>query len=106
MLIVHRLPRHRLQSSEKRRFLHIGISLAFGLMMTLILLKIEAEAEPDSFKDFYLENSVPEGKGENVVNVILVDFRALDTWGEITVITITALGIVALNRINPKQEGK
>src|SRR5690606_17555369 len=42
--------------------------------------------------------SVPDGKGSNVVNVILVDFRGLDTMGEVTVLVVAALGAVALGR--------
>ena len=42
-----------------------------------------------------LERSVPDGKGSNVVNVILVDFRGLDTLGEITVLVVAALGAVS-----------
>ena len=42
--------------------------------------------------DFFLKNSYLEAHGRNVVNVILVDFRALDTLGEITVLTVAALG--------------
>lgn len=45
-----------------------------------------------------LERSVPDGKGSNVVNVILVDFRGLDTLGEITVLLVAGLGVVALSR--------
>jgi multicomponent K+:H+ antiporter subunit A len=45
---------------------------------------------------YYLENSKPEGGGYNVVNVILVDFRGFDTLGEITVLGVAAVGIVAL----------
>ena len=45
-----------------------------------------------------LERSVPDGKGSNVVNVILVDFRGLDTLGEITVLLVAGLGVVALAR--------
>jgi multicomponent K+:H+ antiporter subunit A len=45
---------------------------------------------------YYLENSKSEGGGYNVVNVILVDFRGFDTLGEITVLGIAAVGIVAL----------
>jgi multicomponent Na+:H+ antiporter subunit A len=41
---------------------------------------------------------VPDGKGSNVVNVILVDFRGLDTLGEITVLLVAGLGVVALAR--------
>jgi multicomponent Na+:H+ antiporter subunit A len=41
----------------------------------------------------------PGGKGRNVVNVILVDFRAIDTLGEITVLAIAALGVYALLKL-------
>jgi multicomponent Na+:H+ antiporter subunit A len=46
--------------------------------------------------DGYLERALPEADGRNVVNVILVDFRGLDTLGEITVLAVAALGIVSL----------
>ena len=45
-----------------------------------------------------LERSVPDGKGSNVVNVILVDFRGFDTLGEITVQLVSGLGVEALAR--------
>ena len=45
---------------------------------------------------YYLEKAKPEGGGYNVVNVILVDFRGFDTLGEITVLGIAAVGILAL----------
>ncbi len=45
-----------------------------------------------------LERTVPDGKGSNAVNVILVDFRGLDTLGEITVLLVAGLGVVALAR--------
>jgi len=45
---------------------------------------------------YYLENAKPQGGGYNVVNVILVDFRGFDTLGEITVLGIAAVAIVAL----------
>jgi len=49
-----------------------------------------------NFADWFLANSVTGGGGTNVVNVILVDFRGFDTFGEITVLAIAALGIFAL----------
>ncbi len=49
-----------------------------------------------SLSRYYLENSVSGGGGTNVVNVILVDFRGFDTFGEITVLGIAALAIYAL----------
>ena len=45
-----------------------------------------------------VERSYPDGEGKNVVNVILVDFRGVDTMGEITVLLVAAVGAVALAR--------
>jgi multicomponent Na+:H+ antiporter subunit A len=42
--------------------------------------------------------------GRNVVNVILVDFRALDTMGEITVLSIAAIGVFALLKLRARRE--
>jgi multicomponent K+:H+ antiporter subunit A len=50
----------------------------------------------DSISWYFLEQSVPKGGGSNVVNVILVDFRGYDTFGEITVLGIAAIGVYAL----------
>jgi multicomponent Na+:H+ antiporter subunit A len=43
--------------------------------------------------------ALPRGHGRNIVNVILVDFRALDTLGEITVLGIAAIGVYALLKL-------
>jgi multicomponent K+:H+ antiporter subunit A len=50
----------------------------------------------DSIAWYFLEKSVPEGGGSNAVNVILVDFRGYDTFGEITVLGIAGVGVLAL----------
>jgi multicomponent K+:H+ antiporter subunit A len=52
--------------------------------------------EPESIAWYFMENAVPKGGGANAVNVILVDFRGFDTFGEITVLAIAALGAFAL----------
>ncbi len=49
-----------------------------------------------TISDYYLKESLPRGGGSNVVNVILVDFRGFDTFGEITVLGIAGLTIFAL----------
>ncbi|WP_422075063.1 monovalent cation/H+ antiporter subunit A [Tranquillimonas rosea] len=49
----------------------------------------------ETISDFHLENSYKGGGGHNVVNVILVDFRGFDTFGEIIVLGIAALVIYA-----------
>jgi multicomponent K+:H+ antiporter subunit A len=50
----------------------------------------------NSISDFFLANAKTGGGGTNVVNVILVDFRGFDTFGEITVLGIASLGIFKL----------
>ena len=50
----------------------------------------------DSISWYFLEQSLPAGGGANAVNVILVDFRGYDTFGEITVLGIAAVGVLAL----------
>ncbi|MDO5647820.1 monovalent cation/H+ antiporter subunit A [Paracoccus sp. (in: a-proteobacteria)] len=55
--------------------------------------------------DWFLRNAYYEGGGTNVVNVVLVDFRAFDTFGEIAVLTIVALTVYALlRRFRPPQD--
>jgi multicomponent Na+:H+ antiporter subunit A len=53
---------------------------------------------------YFLEHSLPDAHGANVVNVILVDFRALDTLGEITVLATAALGVWSLVRLRTRRE--
>jgi multicomponent K+:H+ antiporter subunit A len=50
----------------------------------------------ETIAGYFLDKSLPEGGGTNVVNVILVDFRGFDTLGEITVLAMAGLGIYAM----------
>jgi multicomponent K+:H+ antiporter subunit A len=88
-------PRTPDESSTGRRVRDAVLAGAAGLAaaaVTFIMLTRPFE----SISDYYLEYSKPLGGGTNVVNVILVDFRGFDTFGEITVLGIAALGIYAL----------
>ena len=85
---------------------YLFISVGFGALMSVVTLIGMSETGTSDLRDYFIENSIPKGKGENIVNVILVDFRALDTLGEISVLTITMIGIVALLRINTKKKVK
>jgi multicomponent Na+:H+ antiporter subunit A len=51
------------------------------------------------------EESVEVGGGNNLVNVILTDLRALDTFGEIVVLAVVAVGILALTASARRLEG-
>jgi multicomponent K+:H+ antiporter subunit A len=60
---------------------------------------------PMSISPFFIEKALPEGGGTNIVNVMLVDFRAFDTLGEITVLGIVGLTVYALlRRFRPATE--
>lgn len=93
-IILPKLPLIELGRSAGRKGYLVG-SCAFGALMTYVTLVTMSREEDSKLKSFFLENSEPLGKGENAVNVILVDFRALDTLGEISVLIITMIGIVA-----------
>ena len=68
---------------------------AFGFFLVLFNTS-EAMQAAQTISGYFLHNAVPSGHGANVVNVILVDFRAWDTMGEITVLALAALGGYAL----------
>jgi len=68
-------------------------------MMTALVLTAIAISRESHLASYFVENSWTQAQGRNVVNVILVDFRALDTLGEITVLAVAAIGIYALLRL-------
>ncbi|WP_413586065.1 hydrogen gas-evolving membrane-bound hydrogenase subunit E [Bdellovibrio sp. HCB274] len=71
------------------RALITAVSFFFVLVLVSLL---ESGRVPSHISPFLTENAPTLGRGLNIVNVTLVDFRALDTFGEITVLTIAALG--------------
>ena len=81
-----------------RRHRDFGLAVACGVGMAMISYVMMTSPLPDTIADFFLERAYSEGGGTNVVNVILVDFRGFDTFGEITVLGIVALTVFALLR--------
>jgi multicomponent Na+:H+ antiporter subunit A len=74
----------------------MAVALSVGAFVSLaVLLTGQARTAPPASQE-YLERALPEGGGQNVVNVVLVDFRGIDTLGEITVLAVAAMGIAAL----------
>ncbi len=74
------------------------IAAGFGVLLALTLNAVLSLPFDNSLGQFFIENSLPQGHGQNIVNVILVDFRALDTLGEALVVIIAAFGIYSLLR--------
>ena len=82
--------------SWRSRALTIAVSTAVGVVFTMLTLKALDLDFHDPIANEIARRSLPEAFGRNVVNVILVDFRALDTLGEIAVLAIAALGVAAM----------
>jgi multicomponent Na+:H+ antiporter subunit A len=97
VFVLRRLPatfvRRPARTSQAVR---VGIALAVGAFVTgAVLVSGQARtAAPAS--QAYLDRSLDEAGGSNVVNVVLVDFRGFDTLGEITVLAVAAMGIASL----------
>ncbi len=90
---------------KARRVRDLLLALVVGGGMAVLSYLVMTRDFPQSISTFFLERALPEGFGTNVVNVMLVDFRGLDTLGEITVLGTVALTVYALlRRFRPAPE--
>ncbi|MBK1789601.1 hydrogen gas-evolving membrane-bound hydrogenase subunit E [Persicirhabdus sediminis] len=99
------LPEMRRYASKAVKRTDLAISLSAGLVMAIIVLKSTSVNLHVPISDFMGEQSYLMAHGKNVVNVILVDFRAMDTFGEVTVLAIASIGVLALLRTTAKEAG-
>ena len=94
-----RLPsRSERRGTRWRRVRDLLLSVGAGTGMALLAWAMMSRPFPESTSTFFLERAFTEGGGSNVVNVMLVDFRGFDTFGEIVVLGIVALTVYALLR--------
>ena len=103
VLVLFHLPRFAVRSSRSARVRDALLATGAGVLMSGLTLAAFSITHSVGISEFFSERSLPDGHGRNVVNVILVDFRALDTFGEIAVLSLAALGIYALLRLRPRQ---
>jgi multicomponent K+:H+ antiporter subunit A len=97
LLALNLLPKKPARLSSNGRRLRDGlIGMAGGAATGLAAWAVMTRPPNDPISAYHWANSYAHGGGTNVVNVILVDFRAFDTFGEITVLGIAALTIFAL----------
>jgi multicomponent Na+:H+ antiporter subunit A len=99
VLVLYRLPHYGADTVRRARLRDAAVALTAGtLIATLVLIATNVQFSP-SISDFYIDKSYPEAHGHNIVNVILVDFRELDTMGEITVLSLAGVGVYALLKL-------
>ena len=82
------------------------VSISFGLIMSLIALRVLQVPTSKEVSEFYGTFAYTLAKGKNVVNVILVDFRGMDTLFEIIVLGIAAIGVYSLIKLRLKASEK
>src|SRR5690606_19599468 len=100
VLVLYNLPKYQDFSKTHDKIRDGIVALAFGTLMSLIALEVFNLPTDPTVSEFYAANAYVLGKGKNVVNVILVDFRGFDTMIEITVLTIAAVGVFSLLKLH------
>ncbi len=106
VLVLRRLPPLRVLSPRSERVRDGVVAVAGGVFVAVLVLAATAAPHPTPLRDYFGAASLALANGRNVVNVILVDFRGFDTLGEITVLAVAALGVVALVRLRASAPGK
>jgi len=102
LLALHFLPQHSPQSrTSGRKWRDAGLAVTSGVGISALSWLTFTQAPNSSVSRYFIDNAVPGGGGANVVNVILVDFRGFDTFGESVVLAIAAVGIFAMLRDLP-----
>lgn len=83
------------ESGRLRRLRDLGLATLSGAGVGFLAWAVMTRGY-STIADYFIEHSKPDGGGTNVVNVILVDFRGFDTFGEISVLAIAGLAMYAL----------
>ena len=98
MLLLRRLPATFRADPKRSTVLPAVLALGAGAATTLAVLALTGQREMSPAGEYYVREGEAVTGGANVVNTILVDFRAFDTLGELTVLGVAGLTIVVLLR--------
>lgn len=106
LLAFYHLP--KFQKAEERTRFKFGrafVSIAVGVMVTLVALSSHSQKMIPSIADYYKETVYSLAGGGNIVNVILVDYRGFDTLFEITVLAIAGMAIYGMIKLRMSKKG-
>ena len=101
VLVLYKLPPFSQLTTRLERRRDAIIALTVGVLMTTLVIATTAVTPELPISEYFTAESWPAGKGLNIVNVILVDFRGLDTLIEITVLAVAAIGVYGLLKLKP-----
>ncbi|WP_138420871.1 Na+/H+ antiporter subunit A [Aquibacillus sediminis] len=109
LLCFYHLPELRKEKSKPRfKIANLIISLGVGIGVMIVgisSIAMKAGRPFESISEYFKENAYELAGGKNMVNVILVDFRGVDTMLEILVLAIAGLGVYSLIKLRMNDEG-
>jgi multicomponent Na+:H+ antiporter subunit A len=103
VLVFYRLPHFKDVGSRRSRGISALVALlGGGLITTLVIMAVGIQLH-HPISGYFMDVAVSAAHGRNLVNIILVDFRGLDTLGEATVLGIAAVGVYAVIKFKKGQ---
>ncbi len=96
VLALRRLPRTFLAVGRRRMIVSGVVAVGAGILAFAATFALTGRRDISATGQYFLDNTYEDTGGNNIVNTILVDYRALDTLGELTVVAIAALAIIAV----------
>jgi multicomponent Na+:H+ antiporter subunit A len=101
VLILRRLPAVFHSVARVRQFATAAVALGVGVVATAVTLAFTGRRDISPVGQYFLDEAYQDTGGTNVVNTILVDYRALDTFGELTVIAVAGIVLIGILRSRP-----
>jgi multisubunit Na+/H+ antiporter MnhB subunit len=105
VLVFYHLPGLSQLSTRKVVVRDTAIAVASGALVTGLVLAATSEQFSPTISTYFTSTTVEEAHSRNIVNVILTDYRALDSLGEITVLALAGAGVFALLKLRPAGTG-
>ena len=99
--VIYRLPKLKTEVARTERLRNALVAVASGVLMSVLVLVALSVREGSRLSGFFADNSYVLAHGRNIVNVIIVDFRAMDTLGEIAVLALAGVGVYTLLKLKP-----
>lgn len=98
LVLIH-IPKFSVETKASSKIRDGVLAAGVGIIVSLIVMAVLAVDFDPFMTQYFAENSYVVAHGKNIVNVILVDFRALDTFGEIVVLGVAGVGVYSLIKI-------
>jgi multicomponent Na+:H+ antiporter subunit A len=106
LLVLRRLPdAFQPRGPSPGRWVRVGVGATVAAFVFVLALATGGARTAEPRSDEMVERAYEDGGGDNVVNVILVEFRAFDTLGEVTVLAVAAVGATAIARAGRRPPG-